>query len=138
MSTLRIVIVSAEKELYSGEAEYVSCPGADGDLGVLPRHAPLMTTLRPGLIEIREPGTAEAKNFFVSGGILEIQPDQVMVLADVAMRGGDLDEERAEKARKDAEERLLAQTTGLDYAAAEAELAEAMAQIQAIRKLRRG
>ncbi len=136
MSVFNIAIVSAEDSLYSGEAEFVSCPGVDGELGILPNHAPLMTNLRPGLIELALPG-GERKYIYVSGGILEVQPDQVLVLADVAMRDDQLDEGRAEKARQDAEERLTAQPTGMDYASAQAELAEAMAQIQAIRKLRK-
>jgi len=134
MPTIRLTIVSAERELFSGDVDFVSCPGAEGELGILPKHAPLMTTLRPGLVKHASGG--EEQFVFVSGGILEVQPDQVMILSDVALRGDDLDEERAERSRKEAEERLMAQPTGLDYAAASAELAEAMAQIQAIRKLR--
>lgn len=135
MSVFRLVVVSAEREMYSGDVSYVACPGSQGELGVLPRHAPLMTMLRPGVLELTLPD-GKREHIYVSGGILEVQPDQVMVLADVALRSEELDEKRAEEAHREAEQKMQAQPTGLDYAAAQAELAEAMAQIQAIRKLR--
>lgn len=135
MSVFHLVVVSAEREMYSGEVSYVSCPGSEGELGVLAKHAPLMTRLRPGVLEMTLPD-GKQEHIYVSGGILEVQPDQVMVLADVALRSEELDEKRAEEAQREAEEKLQAQPTGLDYAAAQAELSEALAQIEAIRKLR--
>jgi F-type H+-transporting ATPase subunit epsilon len=134
-NTIQVEIVSAERSLYSGAARMVVAPGASGELGILPRHAPLLTLIRPGIVAVTT-AAGEEEFIYVSGGILEVQPDQVTVLADVAERGEDLDSARAEEARRAAEEKLRAGTTGMDYAAAQAELAQAIAQIQAIRRLR--
>ena len=136
-STVHLEIVSAEKSLYSGEVAMIVAPGIAGELGVLPSHAPLLTRVKPGVLKINLPdGTEEF--VYVSGGVLEVQPDKITVLADVAERGEDLDEERAEAARKEAEEKLRsAGTATMDYAAARAELAQAAAQLKAIRKLRK-
>ena len=113
----------------------VVAPGRAGELGILPRHAPLLTTVRAGVLKIVAPD-GEEEFIYISGGVLEAQPDGVTVLVDVGERGEDLDEARAEEARKNAEERIKASPKGADYAAAQAELAQAAAQLAAIRKLR--
>ena len=136
-STVQLEIVSAEKELYSGEVAMVVAPGVAGELGLLPSHAPLLTRIKPGVLKVNLPDGGE-HFIYVSGGVLEVQPDKITVLADVAERGEDLDEAQAEQARKQAEEKLRAAgATSMDYAAARAELAQAAAQLKAIRKLRR-
>ena len=134
-STLRVSVVSAERSLFQGEARMVVAPGRAGELGILPRHAPLLTTVRAGVLKIVAPD-GEEEFIYISGGVLEAQPDGVTVLVDVGERGEDLDEARAEEARKNAEERIKANPKGADYAAAQAELAQAAAQLAAIRKLR--
>ena len=136
-STVQLEIVSAEKSLYSGEVAMVVAPGVAGELGLLPSHAPLLTRIKPGVLKVNLPD-GEEQFIYVSGGILEAQPDKITVLADAAERGEDLDEAQAEKARALAEEKIRAAgTSSMDYAAARAELAQAAAQLQAIRKLRR-
>ena len=134
-TTLRVSVVSAERSLFQGEARMVVAPGRAGELGILPRHAPLLTTVRAGVLKIVAPD-GEEEFIYISGGVLEAQPDGVTVLVDVGERGEDLDEARAEEARKNAEERIKANPKGADYAAAQAELAQAAAQLAAIRKLR--
>ena len=133
--TIHVDIVSAEAEIYSGLAEMVYAPGELGELGIAPRHAPLVTRLRPG--EIRVDTGKEELDFFISGGILEIQPHVVTVLADTAIRAKDLDEAKALEAKKRAEEALANKTSDIDYAKAQAELAEAAAQLSAISRLRK-
>jgi F-type H+-transporting ATPase subunit epsilon len=135
MSTLHVDVVSAEESIFEGEAEFVVLPGESGELGIFPQHTPLITRIRPGAVRIKPVGKSE-ELVFVAGGILEVQPHRVTVLADTAIRGQDLDEAKAEEARKKAEEALANRSADIDYAKAQAELAEAMAQIQAIRKLR--
>ena len=135
MSTLHVDVVSAEESIFEGEAEFVVLPGESGELGIFPQHTPLITRIRPGAVRIKPVGKSE-ELVFVAGGILEVQPNRVTVLADTAIRGHDLDEAKAEEARKKAEEALATRSADVDYAKAQAELAEAMAQIQAIRKLR--
>ena len=135
MSTLHVDVVSAEESIFEGEAEFVVLPGESGELGIFPQHTPLITRIRPGAVRIKPVGKNE-ELVFVAGGILEVQPNRVTVLADTAIRGHDLDEAKAEEARKKAEEALANRSADVDYAKAQAELAEAMAQIQAIRKLR--
>ena len=136
-STVQLEIVSAEKELYSGEVAMVVAPGVAGELGLLPSHAPLLTRIKPGVLKVNLPDGGE-HFIYVSGGVLEVQPDKITVLADVAERGEDLDEAQAEQSRRQAEEKLRAAgATSMDYAAARAELAQAAAQLKAIRKLRR-
>jgi F-type H+-transporting ATPase subunit epsilon len=135
MSTLHVDVVSAEESIFEGEAEFVVLPGESGELGIFPQHTPLITRIRPGAVRIKPVGKSE-ELVFVAGGILEVQPHRVTVLADTAIRGDDLDEAKAEEARKKAEEALANRSADVDYAKAQAELAEAMAQIQAIRKLR--
>ncbi len=136
MSTIHVDVVSAEEAIFEGEAEFVALPGESGELGIYPQHTPLITRIRPGAVRIKLPGKAEEELVFVAGGILEVQPNRVTVLADTAIRGHDLDEAKAEEARKKAEEALANRSADIDYAKAQAELMEAMAQIAAIRKLR--
>jgi F-type H+-transporting ATPase subunit epsilon len=136
LATIHVDVVSAEENIFSGEAKFVALPGESGELGILPRHTPLITRIKPGAVRIERADTGEEEFVFVAGGILEVQPGRVTVLADTAIRGHDLDEAKAEDARKKAEEALLNRSADIDYAKAQAELAEAMAQIQAIRKLR--
>jgi len=132
--TLHVDIVSAEKEIYSGTAEMVFAPLATGEVGILPRHAPLLARMRPGEVRVRT-GNEELQ-FYVSGGMLEVQPHVVTVLADTAARAKDLDEAAALKAKERAEEALKSRQTEMDIARAQAELAEAVAQLRAIQKLR--
>ena len=133
--TLHVNIVSAEKLLYSGIAEVVIAPGARGELGIYPRHTPLLTTLKPGSVRIKVPDQAEEEVIYVSGGILEVQPHIVTILSDTAIRGGDLDEAKALEAKRAAEEAMKDKAATMDYAQAQAELAQAIAQLAAIKKL---
>ena len=132
--TLHVDIVSAEKEIYSGTAERGFAPLVTGEVGILPRHAPLLARMKPG--EVRVKTATEELFFYVSGGMLEVQPHVVTVLADTAARAKDLDEAAAVKAKERAEEALKNRQADIDYAKAQAELAEAVAQLRAIRKLR--
>ena len=136
MASLRVEIVSAEEEIYSGEARAVTAPAELGEVGIHPRHAPLITRLKPGEVKVEAAAGGEALRFFVSGGMLEVQPHQVTVLADTAMRGADLDEAKAEEARRRAEQALADRKADLDQAKALAELAEAAAQLRMIQRLR--
>ena len=131
--TIHVDIVSAEKEIYSGTAEMVS-PLVTGEVGILPRHAPLLARMKPGEVRVRSGN--EDLSFYVSGGLLEVQPHVVTVLADTAQRARDLDEAAALKAKERAEEAMRNRKTDIDYAKAQAELAEAIAQLRAIQKLR--
>jgi F-type H+-transporting ATPase subunit epsilon len=133
--TLHVDVVSAEEAIFSGEAEFVALPGESGELGIYPLHTPLITRIRPGSVRIRLPGGVE-ELVFVAGGILDVQPDMVTVLAETAIRGRDLDEAKANEARRQAQEALSNTTSTIDYAKAQAELAEAIAQLQAITRLR--
>ncbi|MCB1959824.1 MAG: F0F1 ATP synthase subunit epsilon [Rhodocyclaceae bacterium] len=134
--TVHVDIVSAEEEIFSGLAEFVVLPGESGELGILPGHMPLMTRIKPGAVRVKAQNQAEEELVFVAGGLLEVQPGLVTVLADTAIRGKDLDEAKALEAKKRAEEALQNQNAEIDYAAAQAELAEAIAQLAAIKKLR--
>ncbi|BBD76361.1 F0F1 ATP synthase subunit epsilon [Hydrogenophilus thermoluteolus] len=134
--TVHVDVVSAEEELFSGLAEMVVLPGEAGELGVLPGHAPLLTRIRPGTVRVKTPDHGE-EIIFVSGGILEVQPNLVTVLADTAVRGADLDEARAIEAKRRAEEALQNRNAAIDYAKAQAELAEAVAQLQAIERMKK-
>jgi F-type H+-transporting ATPase subunit epsilon len=136
-NTIRVDVVSAEEEVFSGEALFVALPGQAGELGVYPRHTPLITRLKPGTVRIKLPGSDEEQLIFVAGGVLEIQPNAVTVLADTAIRGKDLDEAKATDALKRAEEARANAQGKEEVAAVEAELATLAAQIAAIRKLRR-
>ena len=135
--TIHVDVVSAEEAIFSGEAEFVALPGEAGELGIYPMHTPLITRIRPGAVRIKVPGQAEDEFVFVAGGILEVQPNNVTVLADTAIRGHDLDEAKAAEAKKLAEEALANKESAIDYAKAQAELAAAVAQLAAIEKLRR-
>jgi F-type H+-transporting ATPase subunit epsilon len=135
-NTIHVDVVSAEEQIYSGEAEFVVLPGEAGELGIYPRHTPLITRIKPGTVRVKPGGGGEEELFFVAGGILEVQPKVVTVLADTAIRGHDLDEAKALEAQKRAEEAMKDRIGQMEYAQAAAELAEAAAQIAAIRKLR--
>lgn len=135
--TIHVDIVSAEKSLYSGSAEMVIAPGERGELGIYPRHTPLLTTLKPGSVRIKVPDQAEEELVYVSGGILEVQPNVVTILSDSAVRGVDLDEAKALEAKRAAEEAMKNKAAAIDYAQAQAELAEAVAQLATIQKLRK-
>jgi len=137
MSTIHVDVVSAEASIYDGPADFVALPGESGELGVFPGHTPLITRIRPGAVRIKVPGQSEEEFVFVAGGILEIQPNRVTVLADTAIRGKDLDEARALEAKRQAEEALSNRAATLDYAKAQAELVIAVAQIAALRRLQR-
>jgi F-type H+-transporting ATPase subunit epsilon len=133
---MRVDVVSAEEEIFSGEAEFVALPGESGELGILPGHTPLITRIRPGAVRVKVADQAEDVFVFVAGGILEVQPNAVTVLADTAIRGADLDEAKAEEAKRLAEEALVNKDSKIDYAQAQAELASAIAQLAAIHRLR--
>jgi F-type H+-transporting ATPase subunit epsilon len=133
---MRVDVVSAEEEIFSGEAEFVALPGESGELGILPGHTPLITRIRPGAVRVKVNGEADDVFVFVAGGILEVQPDVVTVLADTAIRGADLDEAKAAEAKRLAEEALVNKDGKIDYAQAQAELAAAIAQLAAIQRYR--
>ena len=135
--TVHVDIVSAEEQIFSGLAEFVALPGEVGELGILPGHMPLMTRIKPGAVRVKVPDQADEELVFVAGGILEVQPGLVTVLADTAIRGKDLDEAKALDAKRLAEEALANRSSELDYAKAQAELAEAIAQIAAIQRMRK-
>ncbi|MFC5460097.1 F0F1 ATP synthase subunit epsilon [Massilia niabensis] len=134
-NTFHVDVVSAEAAIFSGEAEFVALPGEAGELGIYPKHTPLITRIRPGAVRIQTVGGNE-EFVFVAGGILEVQPNGVTVLADTAIRGGDLDEAKALEAKQQAEELMQSQDAQIDYAKAQAELASAIAQLAAIQRLR--
>jgi F-type H+-transporting ATPase subunit epsilon len=134
--TIHVDIVSAQESIYSGLAELVSAPAIMGEVGITPRHAPLLTFLKPGEVRIKTSADHE-EFFFISGGVLEVQPHLITVLADTALRAKDLDEAAAIQAKERAEKLLADKKSDIDYAKAQAELIEAMAQIQAIQKLRK-
>jgi len=135
--TFHVDIVSAEQSVYSGEATMVIAPGASGELGILPEHVPLLTRIKPGVIRIRAAEGAEEEVIYVSGGMMEVQPDGVTVLADTSVRAHDLDEAKAMEAERLAKDALANRSGQMEIAQAQAELAEAAAQIAAIRKLRK-
>lgn len=135
--TIHLDIVSAEASLYSGLAEFVVVPAEMGEVGIYPRHAPLLSRIKPGSVRIKSPDKAEEDLIYVSGGILEVQPGVVTILSDTAIRGADLDEARVLEAKKQAEEAMANRTGAMEYAQAQAELAQAVAQLQAIDKLRK-
>jgi F-type H+-transporting ATPase subunit epsilon len=134
--TLHVDVVSAEESIFSGEAEFVVLPGEAGELGIYPRHTPLITRIKPGAVRIRKPG-GEEEFVFVAGGILEVQPKVVTVLADTAIRGKDLDEAKAAEALRKAEEARRSARDKQEIAAVESEVASLAAQLAAIRKLRK-
>lgn len=135
-NTIHVDVVSAEEQIFSGAAEFVALPGEAGELGIYPKHTPLITRIRPGAVRIKVAGQSEDEFIFVAGGLLEVQPNTVTVLADTAIRGADLDEAKAGAAKKAAEEAMSNRESAIDYAHAQAELAVAVAQLAAIAKLR--
>jgi F-type H+-transporting ATPase subunit epsilon len=136
-ATIHVDVVSAEESIFSGEAEFVVLPGESGELGIYPRHTPLITRIRPGAVRITPPGGGEEQLIFVAGGILEVQPKLITVLADTAIRGHDLDEAKANEALRQAEEARKSAKSNEALATAEASLAMAAAQLAAIRRLRK-
>ena len=136
MSNIHVDVVSAEESIFAGEAKFVALPGESGELGILPGHTPLITKIRPGAVRI-EKANGEEEFVFVAGGILEVQPNKVTVLADTAIRGHDLDEAKANEAKKAAEEAMQNQSSEIDFARAQSEFAMAAAQLAALAKFRR-
>ena len=136
MATLQVDVVSAEEEIFSGEAKFVAMPGEMGELGIYPRHAPLITRIKPGAVRIQRADNGEEEFVFVAGGILEVQPNTVTVLADTAIRGRDLDEAKATEAKKHAAEAMTNAKSDIDFAKAQGEFAAMAAQIAALRKYR--
>ena len=135
-NTIHVDVVSAEESIFSGEAEFVVLPGEAGELGIYPRHTPLITRIKPGSVRIKVAGQEAEELIFVNGGVLEVQPNMITVLADTAIRGHDLDEAKATDALRQAQEALQNRASQMEYAKAAAELAEAAAQLAAIKKLR--
>jgi F-type H+-transporting ATPase subunit epsilon len=135
--TVHVDVVSAEESIFSGLAEVVVVPGEMGELGIYPRHTALMTRIKPGSVRIKCPDQEREELIYVSGGMLEVQPNVVTILADTAIRGVDLDEARALEAKQAAEEAMKNRTSDIDYAQAQAELLEAIAQLRAIQHLRK-
>ena len=137
MPTIHVDVVSAEESIFSGEAKFVALPGENGELGILPRHTPLITRIKPGAVRIERADNGQEEFVFVAGGILEVQPGTVTVLADTAIRGRDLDEAKASEAKKLAEEAIRNAKNEIDLARAQSEFAMMAAQIAAIAKLRK-
>ncbi len=137
MNTIHVDVVSAEEAIFAGEAEFVVLPGEMGELGIYPRHAPLITRIKPGVVRIKVKDRADEEQVFVAGGILEVQPNVVTVLADTAIRGKDLDEAKANEALRAAEEARKNASSELEIAKVEAEMSALAAQLAAIKKLRR-
>lgn len=135
--TIHVDVVSAEESVFSGEAEFVVLPGEAGELGIYPRHTPLITRIKPGAVRIVPPGGGEEQLIFVAGGILEVQPQVITVLADTAIRGHDLDEAKANEALRKAEEARRTARDKQEIAAVESEVSMLAAQLAAIRKLRK-
>ena len=136
MSTIQVEIVSAEQEIWSGQGTMVFAPGEVGELGIAPRHTPLITRLKSGEVRVQQE-SGEEQFFFITGGLLEVQPHVVTILSDTAIRADDLDQAAAEEAQKHAEEAMRDQTSAMEYAQAKAELVNAVAQLRAIEKLRK-
>jgi len=133
---VHVDVVSAEELIFSGQTDFAVFPGEAGELGIYPHHTPLLTRIKPGTIRLKVPDRDEYELVYVSGGMLEVQPALITVLADTAIRAHDLDEAKAMEAKRRAEEALRDRTSDLSLATAEAELAQAVAQLQAIKKLR--
>jgi F-type H+-transporting ATPase subunit epsilon len=136
-ATLQVDVVSAEESIFSGQAKFVALPGEMGELGIYPRHTPLITRIKPGAVRITRADNGQEEFVFVAGGILEVQPGVVTVLADTAIRGADLDEAKASEAKKMAEEAMKNAKTDIDFAKAQGEFAAMAAQIAALRKFRK-
>ena len=137
MATIHVDVVSAEEQIFSGEAKFVALPGESGELGIMPRHTPLITRIKPGAVRIERADSGEEEFVFVAGGILEVQPGTVTVLADTAIRGKDLDEAKATEAKKLAEEALRNAKSDIDIAKAQSELAVRAAELAALRRFLR-
>ena len=135
--TIHIDVVSAEESIFSGEAEFVAAPAKLGEIGIYPRHTPMITPIKAGALRIKVPDEAEEQLIFITGGLLEVQPGIITVLADTAIRGHDLDEAKANEAKRAAEEAMKNSSADIDYAHAQAELLEAIAQLRAIEQLRK-
>lgn len=135
--TMHVDVVSAERSLFSGLVEFIVAPAAMGEVGIYPRHAPLITRIKAGSVRLKLPDRDEEELIYVSGGLLEVQPLVVTILADTAVRGRDLDEVKAQEAKQRAEEAMRDRSASIDYAQAQAELAEAVAQLHAIQRLRK-
>jgi F-type H+-transporting ATPase subunit epsilon len=135
--TIHVDVVSAEQAIFSGLAEFVVVPAEMGEIGIYPRHTPLITRLKPGSVRMKIPDRGEEELIYVSGGILEVQPNVVTILSDTAIRGHDLDESKALEAKQRAEDAMKNRAATMDYALAQAELAEAIAQLHAIQKIRK-
>jgi len=136
-NTIHVDVVSAEEAIYSGEAEFVVLPGEAGELGIYPMHTPLITRIKPGSVRIKPAGGGEEELIFVAGGVLEVQPKAITVLADTAIRGRDLDEAKAAEAMRLAEEAMRSSQDKVEIATIQAEYAMMAAQLAAIRKLRK-
>ena len=136
-NTIHVDVVSAEASIFEGKAEFVALPGEAGELGIYPQHAPLITRIRPGAVRIKPAGRTDEEFVFVAGGILEVQPDRVTVLADTAIRGKDLDEAKALESQRAAQEAMNNAKSDIDFARAQSEFAIMAAQIAAIQRLRR-
>ena len=136
-ATLHVDVVSVEENIFSGEASFVALPGEVGELGIYPRHTPLITRIKPGAVRIQRADNGQEEFVFVAGGILEVQPNAVTVLADTAIRGKDLDEAKANEAKKSAEEAMRNAKSDIDFAKAQSEFATMAAQIAALRKFRK-
>ena len=134
--TAHVDIVSAEKAIFSGMAEMIYAPAEMGEVGIAPRHAPMLTRMKPGEVRVQQPG-GEEQDFFISGGLLEVQPHVVTILADTAVRATDLDEAAVIQAKNRAEAAMLDKQATIDYATAQAELVQAAAQLQAIDRIRK-
>ena len=137
MNTIHVDVVRAEESIFDGEAEFVALPGEAGELGIYPHHTPLITRIKAGAVRIKMPERKEEEFVFVAGGILEVQPSRVTVLADTAIRGADLDEAKAAEAQKQAQEAMANAKSDIDLARATSEFAMMAAQLAAIRKLRK-
>jgi F-type H+-transporting ATPase subunit epsilon len=135
--TVHVDVVSAEELIFSGLAEIVIVPGEMGELGIYPRHTPLLTRIKPGSVRIKRPDQVDEELIYVSGGMLEVQPNLVTILSDTAIRGKDLDEARASEAKLAAEELMKNRSSDFDYAQAESELAQAIAQLRIISQIRK-
>ena len=137
MATIHDDVVTADELIFSGEAKFVALPGESGELGILPKHTPLISRIKPGAVRIERADNGEEEFVFVAGGILEVQPDRVTVLADTAIRGHDLDEAKATEAKKLAEEAMKNAKSDIDFAKAQSEFAAMAAQIAALRTFRK-
>ena len=137
MNTIHVDVVSAEESIFDGEAEFVALPGEAGELGIYPQHTPLITRIKAGAVRIKMPERKEEEFVFVAGGILEVQPSRVTVLADTAIRGADLDEAKAAEAQRQAQEAMANAKSDIDLARATSDFAMMAAQLAAIRKLRK-